>query len=149
MDKQNVLISTTTYQRDIDPEPMKAEYRGSLYEKNGARYVRYEIDGVQNLVRFTHEEVEVTRTGAAHSKMVFRRGERTKTLYDTGSGALDMEIVTRDIRVSEHILSVGDHSTGDHVNIGHDITIELIYDLEIGGQHATVCELRMEIHNGI
>lgn len=154
--QNDVQITITTFQRDIDPEPMVETHRGSFARRGDSFFLKYITEDspvIKSAVKFTALTVEVTRSvyrgsmeGCSHAdlmtsdapgfvqltRMYFERGRRTRMPYATAAGELEIEVFTKDIRIASD---------------GPGTVMDLSYDMDINGQFVSACELRMEIRN--
>lgn len=76
---------------------------GQYYFKNGKHYVVYDevmegIDGVvKSTLKFTEDQVELFRSGAASTRMVFQKQQEHMAVYQTPMGPLSISLYTDDI----------------------------------------------------
>ncbi len=103
MRKAPVVLSIQGRQRYADQEPELIELvtEGTMEFRDGGWDVTYEesaltgLEGVTTTFRVTPGRVELNRTGALHSQMVFQEGVSHDSLYNTG-----LEGVTTTFRVT-------------------------------------------------
>lgn len=82
---------------------------GKFYEKNGIYYLIYnesEISGMEGsttTLKVEKNKVSMKRFGNGTSRLIFERGKRHKTEYQTLYGEMDIEVLTDklDINISE------------------------------------------------
>lgn len=122
-----IVVSGTQKSADGTDNTGK-EYYGSRTDMNGKSYLQYEDDEVNHLIVIGSGEVEVVRTGAASSKLVFRSGEVTHSQYDTGYGVFEMDIETEAVKIADS---------------GREIAMRLEYSIVIEGREKTECVLEM------
>lgn len=78
---------------------------GRYYEEQGTRYLSYQetelsgMEGTTTVLEITGEEAALARSGAISSRMVFRTGCETESLYNTAYGVLDFFILTQKLDI--------------------------------------------------
>ncbi|MDD6404485.1 MAG: DUF1934 domain-containing protein [Clostridiales bacterium] len=81
-------------------EPIELVTRGSLHEKDGMFYLKYDeyyedLDKpVRNLLKFNADGVDLTKKGEVVAAMSFRPGETRKAFYSTPVGTMNISILT-------------------------------------------------------
>lgn len=117
-------------------EPVEIMSPGQYYYKNGKHYVVYDevmdgIDGVvKSTLKFTEDQVELFRNGAASTRMVFQKQQEHMALYQTPMGPLSISLYTEDI-ISE--------IEEERMNL------EIIYSLKTDGIILTESTVRLNI----
>jgi uncharacterized beta-barrel protein YwiB (DUF1934 family) len=87
-------------------EPIETMTPGQYFFKNGKHYVVYDevMEGLEgtlkSTIKFTENQVELIRNGAASARMVFQPGQEHMVIYQTPMGPLSISLYTEDI-VSE------------------------------------------------
>lgn len=83
--------------------PIETMTPGQYYLKNGKHYVVYDeiIDGLEgalkSTIKFTDDQVELIRNGAATTRMIFQPGQEHMVVYQTPMGPLSISLYTEDI----------------------------------------------------
>lgn len=84
-------------------EPVEIMTPGQYYLKNGKHYILFDeimegIDGqIKSTIKFTEDKVELLRTGAASTRMIFEKGQEHMVIYQTPIGPLSISLYTEDI----------------------------------------------------
>ena len=87
-------------------EPIETMTPGQYFFKNGKHYVVYDevMEGLEgtlkSTIKFTENQVELIRNGAASARMVFQPGQEHMVIYQTPMGPLSISLYTEEI-VSE------------------------------------------------
>ncbi|MFZ5968829.1 MAG: DUF1934 domain-containing protein [Bacillota bacterium] len=124
---KNVLLKIQGTQKMSDGEENTIELvtEGKLYEKPNAIYLVYEeseisgLEGCTTTVKVSKDKVYMRRFGVNNSEIVFEKGKRYVTNYNTPYGDFDMQVVTSNMEY--HISDV----------VKGDIFIE--YDISLDG----------------
>lgn len=96
------------------------------YGADGIRFSYMEsaltgLDGTKTMFQIRPpEEVVLTRRGGVNAKMVFRAGEKHSFRYQTGIGALNLTVLTRELQIG-----LGEH--GGDLAIEYDLSFEQAY----------------------
>ena len=84
---KNVTVTVIGEQRsnrdEEHVEPMELVTRGTLHEKDGVFYLKYDDKGL-----------DLTKKGAVSAVMSFRVGETREAFYATPMGTMDISILT-------------------------------------------------------
>ena len=105
---------------------------GTYYEKNGTRYLVYEeeMDGVpekiRTMLKLRPERVELSKSGAMAVSMVFEKGEKNLSRYNTPFGGLMVGIDTTDIKIIEN---------------DDDMNLEIYYHLDLNYEYFADCRV--------
>ncbi len=138
---EEVLIRVTGIQSSADEpqtaeEPISIVTTGRFYTESGERYVQYEevfeeagMSAV-NTVKLHPEILEVTKSGAVNVQMVFQESRKNMSMYGTPFGEIEMGIATTSYTMQE---------------TEEKIDLDVRYALEMNGEHAADCELKLEI----
>lgn len=111
----------------------------SYYYKNGKHYILYDevVEGspigIKNKLKITGtEQVDMMKSGATNTHMVFEHYKKTQTYYQTPFGQMLVTFYTTDmdIKVSED-----------------EINVKLLYELEVDHQPFADCVLRIRVHS--
>ena len=104
MTKEIILTISGLHATDGEAdEPVEIMSPGQYYFKNGKHYVLYDevmegVDGViKSTLKFTEDQVELLRNGAASTRMIFIKGQEHMTVYQTPMGPLSISLYTEDI----------------------------------------------------
>lgn len=83
--------------------PIETMTPGQYFFKNGKHYVVYDevlegLDGtLKSTIKFTEDQVELIRNGAASARMVFVPGQEHMIIYQTPMGPLSISLYTDEI----------------------------------------------------
>lgn len=138
--KKDVIISIHGKQELGDPEADVVELTtaGRFYRRGDAYFVSYEesemtgLLGTRTTLKVLPDAVSVIRTGLCPSQLVFERGKRHVTLYNTEYGSLEVSVSTERI---------------NHALTDDGGTIDVRYAIEIDHVHAGVNELSVSVRN--
>lgn len=117
-------------------EPVELISPGQYFQKNGKHYVLFEevmegIDGViKSTLKFTEDSVELLRSGAASTRMVFQKDWEHQMIYQTPMGPLSMSVYTEQL-----LTEIGDEQ----------VTLMIDYSLKTEGVVITESNVRMNI----
>lgn len=117
-------------------DPVEVLSPGQYYFKNGKHYVVYDevmegIDGVvKSTLKFTEDQVELFRSGAASARMVFQKQQEHMAVYQTPMGPLSISLYTEDI--------ISDFRE-------ERMNLEIIYSLKTEGIMITESTVRLNI----
>ena len=100
---QSVIISVEGTQRFIGEESQTVQVvtEGTMKREGDTVYLSYEesevtgMEGTTTTFTVTDQRVELERTGAVQSKMVFEKGKKDISLYNVGFGALTIGVKAR------------------------------------------------------
>jgi len=91
-----------------DEEVIETINIGAYYKRDGKHFIKYESapeDSEKkpnsNLLKISPDEVELTVKGEIWTHLLFTRGEKNTTMYDTPFGSLSLGIDTYELDVSE------------------------------------------------
>ena len=93
---------------DEETETTSLVTTGIYHCRDGNQYIKYDeiFEGIEgkasNLLTIRGDVVEVRKTGALETHMVFDKQQKTTMLYKTPYGTLHMNITTTDLTTSEH-----------------------------------------------
>ena len=102
------IIVTISGLHDNDGEvdaPIETMTPGQYFFKNGKHYVVYDemLDGLEgtlkSTIKFTENQVELLRSGAASARMVFQPEHEHMVIYQTPMGPLSISLYTEDLEV--------------------------------------------------
>lgn len=84
-------------------DPVEIITPGQYYLKNGKHYVLFDevmegLDGtIKSTLKFTEQQVELIRSGAASTRMTFQTGQEHMVIYQTPMGPLSISLYTDSI----------------------------------------------------
>lgn len=134
--KKDVLVTVSGMQPDVDDDPIELVTMGNYYLKNGKHYVLYDeqpeegVPVTKNVVKFYDGHFEITKKGAVNSFLNFDRGERTSMVYNTPYGPLQMDVLTRELNITES---------------EDELRVEVKYSLDINYQFVSECKVNFKI----
>jgi uncharacterized beta-barrel protein YwiB (DUF1934 family) len=139
---KDILVSISGEHREKEQscdenEPIEVITPGSYYCKNGKHYILFDemIDGPEDLVHSRikitgGDMVEVSKTGATNTHMVFEKNKKNLTYYNTMCGQMLVGIDTRAMEIAV---------TEDKISVQVD------YQLDINQEPLADCRLQMQI----
>ena len=81
--------------------------KGKHYLKKDKHYLLYgeyendENTKTSNMIKFNNDIVEITRKGQVDGKLIFQENQKKQSLYSTPMGDLLIEVLTKEIEVSD------------------------------------------------
>lgn len=104
--EESVVISVEGKQKFLGEEPQIVQIvtDGIMKRVGDVVYLSYEesemtgMEGTTTTFAVKDDHVELTRTGAVQSRMVFETGKKNVSLYDMGFGALTIGIKARRLK---------------------------------------------------
>ena len=81
--------------------------KGKHYLKKDKHYLLYEEyendenTKTSNMIKFNNDIVEITRKGQLDGKLIFQENQKKQSLYSTPMGDLLIEVLTKEIEVSD------------------------------------------------
>lgn len=135
---KNVLITVKGVQQDDAGEMSSSEtvVQGEYYFRSGSHYIFYEEtagdsgEKIKSNLKLKGNTLELTRKGAADSRMIFEPGKRHAADYVTLFGTLRMETVTSRILLLEE---------------EKGLRIKAEYDLWANGVPLSKCKLTINL----
>ena len=121
----------------VEPEVMELITEGTMTIDDGGEiileYQESELTGMQGTsTRFivNQDEVELTRTGMIESRMLFQRGKRNSSLYETPWGTMMVDVSTTQLahRLSER---GGVMEIGFTIAVNHQVTGENRFKIRV------------------
>ena len=101
-----ILTISGLHATDGDSDaPIETMTPAQYYMKNGKHYVVYDeiLDGLEgtlkSTIKFTENQVELIRNGAASARMIFQPGQEHMVIYQTPMGPLSISLYTEDMEV--------------------------------------------------
>ncbi len=104
--EESVIISVEGTQRFVGEESQTVQVvtEGIMKHEGDSVYLSYEesevtgMEGTTTTFHVKDDRVELIRTGAVQSKMVFEKGKKNISLYDVGFGALTIGVKARRLK---------------------------------------------------
>lgn len=133
---KDVLVSVAGIQFEIDEEEViEVITSGNYYFKNGKHYVLYEERDEQqgltkNRIKIEPNRVEMKKTGAITTNMVFEDGKENITYYNTGFGTLLVQTKTNSIEVLER---------------EDFIYVKILYSMDVNYAHVSDCRVEIKV----
>lgn len=145
---KDVLVSISGLHTDIteslpdngqqeENPPIEVVMPASYFCKNGKHYVIYDevVEGIpetiKNKIKITGTDcVEIMKTGAAGSHMIFEKDKKNLTCYQTPYGQMLVGVETRQM---------------DVVVTDKNIDVFIRYELDVNYEPMADCEIRMNI----
>lgn len=136
---QEVIISVEGTQRFMGEESQSVQVvtAGTMRTEGDTIYLSYEesevtgMEGTTTTFSIRGDHVELIRTGAIQSKMVFEKGKEDISLYNVGFGALTIGVKAR--RLKNEL-----GPFGGHLEVSYGVEIER----EIKGLNSFVIDVR-------
>ena len=128
----DIIISIYGLQFPEDGEDDEVELitAGSYYKKDGCYYISYEeseltgMDGTTTTLKVEDERVTMTRTGLVSTELIFEKGRKHVSFYETNLGALT-------VGVNAHVVRSRLDDSGGDVEVDYSVEI----DHEVAGQN--------------
>ena len=121
----------------VEPEVTELITEGTMTIDDGGEivleYQESELTGMEGTnTRFTvhPDEVELTRTGMVESRLLFQRGKRNSSLYETPWGTMMVDVATTQLahRLSER---GGVMEIGFTIAVNHQVTGENRFKIRV------------------
>lgn len=134
-----VKVNIKGTQVNVDGEKNIIEFitEGKFYTKNDSYYIVYDeselsgMEGSTTTLKIKDNIVSMKRFGSNNSKLIFEKGKKHKTEYETMYGIMDMEVATNNMEVK--LLEEGKG------------TIDLSYKMNISGMVESYNTLSIQI----
>ena len=124
-------------EEDADNKPIEVITPANYFLKNGKHYILYNemtegINGViKNKVKITEPDcVEIIKSGLVNAHMIFEKGKKYYTNYETPYGQFAMAFHTKELDV--------------HVE-ENKISVKVKYNLELNDEILTVCSIDLTV----
>ena len=133
---KDVIISIKSTVSSPEPEDFEFVTTGLMTVHDGKFSISYKeneeygMGTTQTLLEIEQSKVTVTRVGELSSRMVFERGQKHVSYYDTDAGAMTVGIITHGI----------DRTLSDS---GGDLKID--YEVDINNAHSSENAFRMTV----
>ena len=101
--------------------------KGKHYLKKDKHYLLYEEyendenTKTSNMIKFNNDIVEITRKGQVDGKLIFQENQKKQSLYSTPMGDLLIEVLTKEIEVSDD---------------DDDVNLKIKYQIHVDGQQS-------------
>lgn len=109
-----------------DEDRMEFVTEGQMFERGGSTYLVYDesefsgFPGCKTTLRLTGDIVRMKRVGknmGSGTEMIFEKGKRFQSSYYTPYGAMEMEVLTKDI-----VKNLSDEGMGT-INIDYQVNL--------------------------
>ncbi len=136
MKKEILLRIAGLHMADEEGGNVEVVTAGDYYRRGGRHYVLYDevVEGmsghISNTIKIGENSLEVLKRGLTNTRMVFEKGKKTLTRYQTPYGILDLGILAREVQIEESEESI-------------DVTVD--YVLEVNEEQLAECNIRMNI----
>lgn len=136
---KDVLVTIAGFQylaSEDSAEPVEVVTPGQYYWKNGSHYVVYEestegySETTQNLIKFSKDRLLVHKKGLTNVEMLFEKGKKTESHYETPAGVVSMGISATNFNLVEK---------PDRI----DFTVD--YALTLNDSFVADCEVRVNV----
>jgi Uncharacterized protein conserved in bacteria len=122
---KKVIISVKGTQLDMENEMNRLELvtEGKYYKKNNNYYVTYAetevtgMEGTTTTLKISDNTVTLMRFGIVNSQMVFEKGQKHVSYYDTAYGAFTVGVIANEVNVK------ADDSSAE-INIGYQVEVD-------------------------
>ena len=105
---ENVVIKISVLQIvENTGDNVEVIAKGKHYLKKDKHYLLYEEyendenTKTSNMIKFNNDIVEITRKGQVDGKLIFQENQKKQSLYSTPMGDLLIEVLTKEIEVSD------------------------------------------------
>ena len=137
MTKDIILTISGLHETDGESDaPVEIISPGQYFLKNGKHYILFDevmegLEGtIKSTIKISEKQVELLRSGAASTRMVFEKDQEHNMIYQTPMGPLAISVYTEDI-----ISDVKE----DEINLG------IIYSLKADEQVLTESHVRINV----
>ena len=136
---KDVLITISGIQMmDEEDSDVEMIVRGDYYQKNGKHYILYDevMEGfegkVKNVIKISPVGMDIIKKGIANTHMQFEKNKKNLSCYNTPLGDLVIGIQANRIRIDEE---------------EDCLKINVEYSLDINYQHASDCNIMLDIQS--
>ena len=134
---KDVLVTIAGLQFEIDSEePIEVITAGQYFLKNDKHYVLYDEiledtnEICKNRIKIGKDQVEILKTGASNVHMVFEKGKKNLTYYNTPFGNLLIGIDTTKVEFNEG---------------SEQLELKINYVLEVNYAHVSDCSITIKV----
>lgn len=104
---KNVIISVKGTQMPVNQDPTMLELvtEGRYYKKGNTYYITYKesevtgLEGTTTTLTVAGGVVTLIRSGTVNSQMIFEKGQKHMSHYDTGFGAFTIGVFASDVEI--------------------------------------------------
>ena len=136
MDKDVIVSINGVQMADGEQQDVELITRGSYFYKNGKHYVVYEeayedeAQKAHNTMKIADGSLELIKTGLINTRMVFCRGRKNESSYQTPFGMMVVGIEAKEVLLKEE---------------ADVLTIDILYALDINYEHVSDCTMNIRI----
>ena len=136
MTKEILLSISGLHMLEEEDGNVEVVTAGDYYNRNGKHYILYDevVEGlsghISNRIKISGDSVEVTKKGLTNTQLIFEKGKKHTTRYQTPYGILNLGVLTRDVQVREEDALIG---------------VKVEYILEVNAQHLAECTIEMQV----
>ena len=136
MTKEILLSISGLHMLEEEDGNVEVVTAGDYYNRNGKHYILYDevVEGlsghISNRIKISGDSVEVTKKGLTNTQLIFEKGKKHMTRYQTPYGILNLGVLTRDVQVREEDALIGG---------------KVEYILEVNEQHLAECTIEMQV----
>ncbi len=136
MTKEILLSISGLHMLEEEDGNVEVVTAGDYYNRNGKHYILYDevVEGlsghISNRIKISGDSVEVTKKGLTNTQLIFEKGKKHMTRYQTPYGILNLGVLTRDVQVREEDALIG---------------VKVEYILEVNEQHLAECAIEMQV----
>ena len=136
MTKEILLSISGLHMLEEEDGNVEVVTAGDYYNRNGKHYILYDevVEGlsghISNRIKISGDSVEVTKKGLTNTQLIFEKGKKHMTRYQTPYGILNLGVLTRDVQVREEDALIG---------------VKVDYILEVNEQHLAECTIEMQV----
>jgi uncharacterized beta-barrel protein YwiB (DUF1934 family) len=133
---KRALISISSRQKSSKEDAIEVQTPGSYYKEEHRYFAEYKeteisgMEGTTTTLEIEPGKLSLIREGTTTTRMEFQRNGKYTTLYNTPYGALELVILTKELKVE-----VDDKGADIFVN----------YDMSVSGQAPQSTELSISI----
>ena len=133
---KDVLVTVSGMQTDIEDTPIELVTVGMYYFKNGKHYILYEEQAqeqdpvTKNTVKFYDGHFEMIKRGGANSFLVFEKGQKTSSIYNTPFGPLQIDALTKELDIKES---------------EDELQVYVKYNLDINHSFISECDVHFKV----
>ena len=136
MTKEILLSISGLHMLEEEDGNVEVVTAGDYYNRNGKHYILYDevVEGlsghISNRIKISGDSVEVTKKGLTNTQLIFEKGKKHMTRYQTPYGILNLGVLTRDVQVREEDALIG---------------VKVEYILEVNEQHLAECTIEVQV----
>lgn len=121
---------------NVDNEVIEVLTKGEFFQRNGKNYLLYDeiTEGADEVahcrVKYCEDSFELLKKGSSNVHMLFQRGKKNQTYYETPYGTMVIGLDTKDICVKEE---------------EENIQIQVSYGMDVNYAFQADCDISIEI----